>query len=71
MCLNDLEDELRINGVYGIVIDLIQLCVLLYAGDIILTATTASDLQKAADILEILHKVEINRKCYQNQNSNI
>ena len=52
MCLNDLEDELRINGVHGIVIDLIQLFVLLYADDIIVMATTASDLQKALDILE-------------------
>ena len=45
MRLNDLEDELRINGVHGIVIDLIQLFVLLYADNIILMATTASDLQ--------------------------
>ena len=52
MCLNDLEDELRINRVHGIVIDLIQLFVLLYADDIILTTPTASDLQKALDILE-------------------
>ena len=37
---------------HGIVIDLIQLFVLLYADDIILMATTASDLQKALDILE-------------------
>ena len=52
ICLNDLEDELRIHGVHGIVIDLIQLFVLIYADDIILMATTASDLQKALDILE-------------------
>ena len=52
MCLNDLENKLRINGVHGIVIDLIQLFVLLYADDIILMTTTASDLQKALDILE-------------------
>ena len=52
MYLNDLENKLRINGVHGILIDLIQLFVLLYADDIILMTTTASDLQKALDILE-------------------
>ena len=52
MCLNDLEEELRIKRVHGIVIDLIQPFVLLYADDTILIATTASDLQKALDTLE-------------------
>ena len=52
MCLNDLVGEVRINWMHGIVIDLIQLFVLLYADDIILMATTASDLQKALDILK-------------------
>ena len=46
MCLNDLEDELRNSGVQGIVTDLIQLFVLLYADNIILMATTVADLQK-------------------------
>ena len=63
MCVNDLEDELKINGVHGIVIDLIQLFLLLYADDIILMATTASDLQKALDILDnycIRWKITVN-----------
>ena len=29
MCLNDLENELRINGVHGIVIDLITICAII------------------------------------------
>ena len=37
---------------HSIVIDLIKLSVLLYADNIILMATTASDLQKAPDVLE-------------------
>ena len=49
MCLKYLEDELRKKG---IVIDLIQLFVLLYVDNIIFMANTASDLQKALDILE-------------------
>ena len=53
MCLNDLEDELRNSGVQGIVTDLIQLFVLLYADDIILMATSVADLQKALDTLAI------------------
>ncbi|MCG8045176.1 MAG: reverse transcriptase family protein [Candidatus Thiodiazotropha taylori] len=51
MCVNDLEEELMINGVNGIVIGLFQLFLLLYADDIILMASTATDLQNALDTL--------------------
>lgn len=52
MCLNDLEDELRANGVNGVVIDLLQLWSLLYADDITLLAESAQELQKSLDALE-------------------
>lgn len=52
ICINDLEDELRINGVNGVIIDLLQLLALLYADDVTLIATTAEDLQKALQVLE-------------------
>ena len=41
MCLNDLEDELRANGVNGVVVNLLQLWSLLYADDIILLTESA------------------------------
>ena len=52
MCLNDLEDEVRANGVNGVVIDLLQLWSLLYADDITLLAESAQELQKSLDALE-------------------
>ena len=52
MYLNDLEEELHINGVEGINIGLKKLLLLLYADDIVIFGKTPEELQKSLKILE-------------------
>ena len=58
MYLNDLEEELDINGVEGIYIGLKKLILLLYAADIVIFGKTPEELQKSLKIRRILQKVE-------------
>lgn len=51
MYLNDLEETLGLNGVDGIDIGTLKLCILLYADDIVLFANSAEDLQKSLNVL--------------------
>ena len=52
MYVNDLEAELAVNGISGINTGMINLCILLYADDIILFGKTPEDLQYALAVLE-------------------
>ena len=52
MYLNDLEEELHINGVEGINIGLKKLHLLLYADEIVIFGKTPEELQKSLKILE-------------------
>lgn len=52
MYLNDLEEELDLNGVDGINIGLKKLILLLYADDIVIFGKTPEELQKSLNILE-------------------
>lgn len=52
MYLNDLEEELSVKGVKGVVIGMFKLFLLLYADDIVLFGETDADLQNALNILE-------------------
>ena len=51
MYLNDLEEELSVKGVKGVVIGMFKLFPLLYADDIVLFGETDADLQNALNIL--------------------
>ena len=52
MYLNDLEEELSVKGVKGVVIGMFKLFLLLYADDIVIFGETDADLQNALNILE-------------------
>ena len=52
MYVNDLEAELAIKGILGINTGMINLCILLYADDIILFGKTPEELQNALEVLE-------------------
>jgi hypothetical protein len=51
MYINDLEEELILNGFEGVDIGLLRLFLLLYADDIVILSQTPYDLQKGLDIL--------------------
>ena len=52
MYVNDLEAELAIKGISGINTGMINLCILLYANDIIVFGKTPEELQNALEVLE-------------------
>ena len=52
MYVNDLEAELAIKGISDINIGMINLCLLLYADDVILFGKTPEELQNALEMLE-------------------
>ena len=52
MYVNDLVAELAIKGVSGINTGMMNLCMLLDAGDLILFGKTPEELQNALDVLE-------------------
>ena len=52
MYVNDLEAELAIKGISGINTVMINLCILLYADDIIPFGKTPEELQNALEVLE-------------------
>ena len=52
MYVNDLEAELAIKGISGINTGMINLCILLYADDIILFGKTPEELQNTLEVLE-------------------
>ena len=61
MYLNDLEQEFVEKGVQGIDVGMLNLCLLLYADDIILLANSAENLTKFFKCFSrLLYKVEIN-----------